>query len=167
MTDVEILPTDALIAIDLWGAAEDVAARLDCGLPAPCRALAWGEHRILWWEPTVWLVRAPRSEREATLEILTAAVGDDGAATDLSGAFTRIRITGEGWRDLLMIGGVFDAEAPSFGMGSVAGTAIHHMPVRLDVVDETIVDAYTPPSYAEALLGHWRRSLVRAAQPAT
>jgi heterotetrameric sarcosine oxidase gamma subunit len=167
VTEVAILPASALIAIDLWGAAADMAARLGRHLPPPCHVLAWGERRILWWEPNVWLVRAARSDLEPTLARLTAAVGGDGAATDLSGAFTRIRITGHGWRDLLMIGGVFDAEAASFGAGCVAGTVIHHLPVRLDVVSETVVDAYTPPSYAQALLGHWRRSLVRAAQPAT
>jgi hypothetical protein len=60
-----------------------------------------------------------------------------------------------------MIGGVFDAESPSFGPGSMAGTVIHHMPVRLDVVSEGAVDAYVPPSYADDLLDHWRRSAAR------
>jgi hypothetical protein len=61
----------------------------------------------------------------------------------------------------MMIGGVFDAESPAFASGCVAGTVIHHLPVRLDVIDAETVDAYIPPSYAAELMGHWQRSIAR------
>ena len=43
----------------------------------------------------------------------------------------------------------------------VAGTVIHHLPVRLDVLASDTVDAYTPPSYAAELSALWARSIAR------
>ena len=161
MIEIAPQPAEALIAIEIWGDAVSAGQRLGTPLPPPCRAVAAGDCRILWLEPNIWLVRAPRIDGDATLAGLTEALGEDGAATDISGALTRLRIEGDGWRDLLMIGGVFDAEAPSFALDCVAGTVIHHIAVRLDGVSERVVDVYVAPSYAEGLLAHWRRSVGR------
>ncbi len=165
--DVQIARPDALIQIEIWGDTAAVGARLTqsmgTALPAPCRSTTAGALRLMWWEPHTWLVRAPRLDREATLDLLAGGLGEDGAATDVSGGFQRLRIEGPLWRDLLMIGAVFDAESQAFTPGCVAGTVIHHLPVRLDVVGDGAVDAYTPPSYGADLLGHWRRSAERLA----
>ena len=161
MIEIALQPPATLIAIEVWGDAASVSQRLGAPLPPPCRAVVAGDRRVLWLEPNTWLVRSPRTEMDATLALLAEALGEDGAASDVSGAFTRLRVEGDGWRDLLMIAGVFDAESPGFGLGCVAGTVIHHIAVRLDVLSETAVDAYVAPSYAEGLLGHWRRSAAR------
>ena len=86
---------------------------------------------------------------------LTTRLGGEGGLTDVSGGFRRIRVQGLRWRELMMIGGVFDAEDEAFAPGCVVGTMIHHLPVRLDVVAIDTVDAYILPSYAEELLHHW------------
>jgi heterotetrameric sarcosine oxidase gamma subunit len=104
--------------------------------------------RVMWWEPKVWLVRGTSTD-------FAEVLAEESAAIDVTGAFSRLRITGPDWRELLMIGGVFDAESPTFGPDCIAGTVIHHLPVRLDVIDAQTVDAYTPPSYAAELAHHW------------
>jgi len=158
---VRLAPREALFQLEIWGAMTAVEDRLQAALPLPCRSRTAGNARILWWEPGTWLVRAPIAEHVASLERLTLVAGGDGAVTDVSSAFTRLHVEGPLWRDLLMIGGVFDAEAPDFGPGCVAGTVIHHLPIRLDVLSDAVVEAYVPPSYAEDLLGHWTRASAR------
>jgi heterotetrameric sarcosine oxidase gamma subunit len=158
---IVVSPPETLLALEIWGDQAVVEHRLGAALPPSCRSATSGSRRLLWWEPGIWILRTTVEDRAALEPLLAPAVGDEGAVTDLSGGFIRIRISGRHWRDLLMIGGVFDAESPSFGPGSIAGTVIHHMPVRLDVVSEGAVDAYVPPSYADDLLDHWRRSAAR------
>ena len=164
-TGVQVEPAASatLLIVEIWGDVAVVEARLRATLPAPGKALAAAGWRALWWEPETWLIR-PAAEADSTVAAgLSAAIGGEGALTDVSGAFRRIVLQGPAWRSLLMIGGVFDAESPSFGPGCVAGTVIHHTPVRLDVLSPTTVEAYVPPSYAEDLLHHWRRSAARLA----
>ncbi len=151
---VEPAAHDALLLVEVWGAPCVVESRLGASLPTPGQALAQTGWRALWWERATWLIRAAAGEE--TLAKLSIAVEGEGAVTDVSGAFRRIVLRGPAWRPLLMIGGVFDAESPNFGPGCVAGTVIHHMPVRIDVLSSTTAEAYVPPSYAEALLHHWR-----------
>jgi heterotetrameric sarcosine oxidase gamma subunit len=154
---VQIAPREALFLLEVWGDAAAVETRLGAPLPAPCRASAIDGGRVIWWEPQTWLARVALADQAAALARLTDALGGDGTVTDVSGAYTRIAVSGPAWRDLMMIGGVFDAESPSFGPGSVAATVIHHLPVRLDVIGETAVEAYVAPSYAGDLLHHWGR----------
>ncbi len=158
---VSIAPREALFLLEIWGEQVAVESRLEATLPLPCRSATAGTARTLWWEPETWLVRAPIAERDANLERLALVAGGDGAVTDISGALTRLRVEGPLWRDLLMIGGVFDAVSPTFGPGCVAGTVIHHLPVRLDVLSDSAIEAYVPPSYAEDLLHHWTRAAAR------
>jgi heterotetrameric sarcosine oxidase gamma subunit len=155
---VQIKPPATLLALEIWGAQAAVERGLGASLPQSCRSADLNGSRWLWWEPGVWLVRGDAERLRSSLE---DAVGDHGAVTNLSGGFVRIGVMGALWRDLLMIGGVFDAESPSFGPGSIAGTVIHHMPVRLDVIGEDAVEAYVPPSYAGDLMHHWTRSAAR------
>ncbi len=172
MTDADVLPAltvrrtepEALFLVETWGCGAAVERRLAAAgiaAPAPCRSASAGDLRLMWWEPNTWLIRAPKPLRDETAVRLTEALAVDGAVTDVSGAFVRVRVEGALWRSLLMIGGVFDAESPSFGPGSVAGTVIHHLPVRLDVIDAGAADAYVPPSYAADLLHHWTAAAAR------
>jgi len=157
---VEPATGEPLLLLEIWGDQSLVESRLGASLPKPGKALAETGSRALWWEPQTWLMRAP-SDASALAGRLSEASEGEGTVTDVSGAFRRIIVHGPEWRSLLMIGGVFDAESPAFGPGCVVGTVIHHMPVRLDVLSPTTVEAYAPPSYVEDLLHHWRASATR------
>ena len=150
-----------LLILEIWGNVSAVERRLSLSLPTPGKAMEVERRRMLWWEPRTWLIRTQATDRQAEIDELGVAAGSDGAVTDVSGGFVRHQLEGYGWRELLMIGAVFDAESPAFAPGSVAGTVIHHMPVRLDVLRETAVEVYVPPSYSNDLHHHWRQAIAR------
>jgi heterotetrameric sarcosine oxidase gamma subunit len=102
-------------------------------------------------EPTVWLV-------EGDVAALPDVLADDGAVTSIGGGIVRVRLSGPGWRTLLMEGGVFDAENPAFAAGCSAATIIEHVNVRLHVVSEDCCDAYVPLSFSTALLAFWNEA---------
>lgn len=154
MTDVTItrLPVSPLHAMEIWGNANDVAKRfqaaLGFALPSMGHSAGNDTRRLIRYEPTVWLV-------EGDASVLMAPLGQDGAITAIGGGIVRVRLSGKGWRQLLMEGGVFDAESPDFAPGRSAATIIDHVAVRLHVVSEDACDAYVPLSFAEALVHFW------------
>lgn len=156
-----------LLRFEIWSDHEAAQGRLakvlGGPLPGICKSADLGAARLIWVEQNTWLVRTSPADGDLTLATLTAALGQDGSATDMSGALRRLRISGPAWRTLLTIGAVFDAENPAFGPGCMAGTLIAHSPVRLDVISEDCVDAYTPPSYAPDLFGFWCEAAERLA----
>ena len=158
--DIAVATADPLHLLEIWGdlaAVFDRAAELGLApFPGACQSSQALGRRLLWWEPKSWLIRSMADATTPSPIGWEAAAGADGALIELTGAFARLRLTGRGWRDLLMIGGVFDAEARSFKTGSVAGTVLFHCPVRIDVVADVIVDVYTPPSYVDDLLDYWK-----------
>jgi heterotetrameric sarcosine oxidase gamma subunit len=158
-------PRHDLLAVEVWTDGAAFAARFaaEFGVPPPPAGQArhLGAGRILWVEPGVWWLRTPPADAAATLVRLTAALADDGAATDISGGFLRQTLTGPAWRALLMLDAVFDAEDPAFAPGHVAATLIAHTPVRLDVIGPDAVDVYMPPSLAGDLLAVWTRATAR------
>ena len=143
---VKRLPAAALIAADVWGDSPAALARIGAALTD-----AWRTTRV---EPTAWWFSGPLPDLDGVLARIVDALGEDGAATDLSGGFERLEVAGPGWRTALMFGGVFDAEDPAFGVGATAGTLLHHTAVRYDVTDADAVRIYVAPSYAEDLLYH-------------
>lgn len=168
MTDVHIDVSmgRALIAFDLWrdvaATRVRIASALGGDLPALNRARDLpGGWRAIRVEPTVWWLSGSPSDLTPCLERLETAIGDDGAAADISGAFVIVILEGQGWRRTLMFGGVFDAESTDFGPGSTAGTLLHHVAVRYDVRGEERVDVHLAPSYADDLLHHLRGPAAR------
>jgi heterotetrameric sarcosine oxidase gamma subunit len=157
-----------LLRFEIWSGHKAAQARLakvlGGTLPGVCKSADLGASRVIWVEQNTWLVRTSPADGDQTLATLTAALGKDGSATDMSGALRRLRISGPGWRTLLTIGSVFDAESPAFAPGSMAGTIVAHSPVRYDVISEDCVDAYTPPSYAPDLFGFWCEAAERLAK---
>ncbi len=139
MTDrdvsVSMEPAGEVIALDLWSGAD---------APDLCGKIA-----LLRVEPRRWWLL---DAREADL---TAMIGARGAWAPIGGGLVRATLTGPGWRSLLMVAGLFDAEDPAFGTGAVAATVIHHVPVRIAVVGETSCDVYCAASYAPTLAGLW------------
>ncbi len=154
-TTARLLPPTALIAFDIWGK-----------LPHPAWSTELQESwRTIRLEPTVWWLTGPVEQAEAMFDRLEAVLGDDGGVTDLTGGFARIAVAGPAWRELLMIGGVFDAESAGFGVGSTAGTLLHHVAVRYDVVSDDEVHILLAPSYADDLLHHLSAAIPRLDAP--
>jgi heterotetrameric sarcosine oxidase gamma subunit len=157
VTDVTISvqPAASLYAFEIWSNALAVAKRFKAalGFELPSMGQSAGKDviRLIRFEPTVWLV-------EGDASILPAILGEDGAITAIGGGTVRVRLSGKGWRTLLMEGGVFDAESPAFGTQCCAATIIDHVAVRLHVVSEEICDAYVPASLSAGLVHFWEQS---------
>lgn len=157
MTNVTIstLPPAPLHVFEIWSNPAAVAKRFKatCGFALPNMGRSGGSDafRLIRYEPTVWLVEGDASP-------LASILSDDGAVTAIGGGIVRMRLTGKGWRTLLMEGGVFDAENPNFAAGCSAATIIDHVNVRLHVVDEMTCDAYVPLSFSEGLMHFWEQA---------
>jgi heterotetrameric sarcosine oxidase gamma subunit len=152
---ISTLPAAPLHVFEIWSNAAAVAKRFEatCGFALPHMGRSGGNDalRLIRFEPTVWLV-------EGDASALSGILSDDGAVTAIGGGTVRIRLSGKGWRTLLMEGGVFDAESPTFAAGCSAATIIDHVNVRLHVVDETTCDAYVPLSFSQGLLHFWEQA---------
>jgi heterotetrameric sarcosine oxidase gamma subunit len=157
VTDVTIstLPAAPLHALEIWSNPSAVAKRFKAatGFALPGIGRSAGSHalRLIRYEPTVWLV-------EGDVSALPAILGDDGAITAIGGGIVRVRLSGKGWRTLLMEGGVFDAENPAFAPGCSAATIIDHVAVRLHVASDGTCDAYVPISYSKGLIHFWEQA---------
>lgn len=152
---ISTLPPAPLHVFEIWSNPAAVAKRFKatCGFSLPNMGRSGGSDalRLIRYEPTVWLV-------EGDASALSSILSDDGALTDIGGGIVRMRLTGKGWRTLLMEGGVFDAENPNFTVGGSAATIIDHVNVRLHVVDEMTCDIYVPLSYSQGLLHFWEQA---------
>ena len=151
MIRIEDLGRAPLHLLELWGnpqaAAKRIAMALGHDLPRAGRA----QGAVLRHAPTTWLV-------EGNVAALRTALGDGGALSAVGGGIKRVRLSGPGWRSLLMEGGLFDAENAAFGPDSVATTLIDHVTVTLRVESEVACLAYVPASHAEDLLHFWNVS---------
>ena len=157
MTEVTITQLTAapLYALEIWGNAPAVASRFEAAtgfaLPHMGRSDGSDTLRLIRYEPTVWLV-------EGDASALSAILGEDGAFTAIGGGITRIRLSGKGWRSLLMEGGMFDAENPEFAPECSAATIIDLVAVRLHVVSEDACDIYVPASFSAGLVHFWEQA---------
>jgi heterotetrameric sarcosine oxidase gamma subunit len=157
VTDVTITPLPAapLHVFEIWSNEAAVAKRFKAAtgfaLPTMGRSAGSDALRLIRYEPTVWLV-------EGDVSALAPILGDDGALTAIGGGIVRVRLSGKGWRTLLMEGGVFDAEGPTFASGCCAATIIDHVAVRLHVVSDDACDAYVPQSYSQGLIRFWEQA---------
>lgn len=157
MTDVSITeqPATPLHVFEIWSNAPAVAARFEAatGFPLPRLGTSGGNTalRLIRYEPTVWLVEGDPAP-------LSAILSEDGSVTAIGGGITRVRLSGNSWRTLLMESGVLDAEAPAFVPGCSAATIIDHVAVRLHVVSEQICDAYVPASFSTSLIDFWHQA---------
>lgn len=155
MTDVSVTPLPAapLHALEIWSNAHAVAKRFKAAtgfaLPAMGRSGGTDALCLIRYEPTVWLVEGDAAD-------LPEVLGDNGAITAIGGGIVRVRLSGHGWRSLLMEGGVFDAETPAFAPGCSAATIIDHVNVRLHVVSDEACDAYVPASFSAGLVHFWK-----------
>ena len=150
-----LLPAAPLHVFEIWSNPAAVAERFKAatGFALPATGTSGGNDtlRLIRFEPTVWLV-------EGDISALSDILADDGALTAIGGGTVRIRLSGAGWRTLLMEGGVFNAEDPAFSAGCSAATIIDHVNVRLHVVSEDVCDAYVPLSFSADLLHFWKEA---------
>ncbi len=149
------LPDAPLHAFEIWSHHAAVAKRFKAasGFALPQTGHSAGSEtlRMIRYEPTVWLVEGDTTDLQ---EIL----GEGGALTAIGGGVVRVRLSGDGWRTLLMEGGVFNAESPDFVPGCSAATIIDHVAVRLHVVSDDICDAYVPRSFSTGLVHFWEQA---------
>ena len=154
MTDVTItlLPAASLHVLEIWSNPAEVARRFEAAtgfaLPPSGRASGGDALRLIRFEPTVWLV-------EGDASALPAILGEDGSLTAIGGGLVRVRLSGPGWRSLLMESGVFDAETSDLAPGCSAATIIDQVNVRLNVESADSCIAYVPLSYAADMIHFW------------
>ena len=154
MTDVTItaLPAAPLHVLEIWSNPLTVLDRFEkafgSSLPPLGSSLHLPDRLLIRYEPTVWLVEG---ETTGLAEILDL----DGSLTAIGGGLVRVRLSGAGWRSLLMEGGVFDAESKTFAAGSSAATVIDHVNVRLLAESDDACLAYVPLSYARDMIHFW------------
>ncbi len=157
VTNVTITPLPAapLHALEIWSNPVTVAKRFEgaTGFTLPRLGTSGGTDALslIRYEPGVWLV-------EGDAAALPAILGEDGAITPIRGGITRVQLSGNGWRTLLMEGGVFDAENPAFSAGCSAATIIDHVNVRLHVVSDDACIAYVPLSFSQGLIHFWKQA---------
>ena len=162
MTEVTIVPLPAALlhTLEIWRNAQALAARFETaiGFPLPLLGSSGGTDklRLIRYEPTVWLVEGDPGP-------LPEILGDDGALTAIGGGIVRVRLSGPGWRALLMDGGMFDAESPGFAPGCSAATIIDHVAVRLHVLSDQACLAYVPTSYSAGLVHFWEQAATTSA----
>jgi heterotetrameric sarcosine oxidase gamma subunit len=154
VTDVAItaLPAAPLHALEIWSNAAEVAKQFAAvtgfALPSTGRSDGSDALRLIRFEPTVWLVEGDPSR-------LPAILGENGAITAIGGGIVRVRLSGPGWRNLLMESSVFDAESPAFAPGCSAATVIDQVNLRLYVESDNACIAYVPLSYAADVIHFW------------
>jgi heterotetrameric sarcosine oxidase gamma subunit len=155
VTDVAItlLPASPLHLLEIWSNPKEVGSRFQAAtgfsLPKMGRSAGTDALRAIRFEPTAWLI-------EGDTGAIANVLAEDGALTAIGGGIARIRVSGPGWRTLLMEGGVFDAESPDFAPGCSAATIIDHVNVRLHVVSHDSCDAYVPASFRAGLMHFWQ-----------
>ena len=154
MTDIAItqLPAAPLNVLEIWSNPLAVTKRFakayGASLPPQGSSLQLPSMQLIRYEPTVWLVEGEIGE-------LAEILGFDGSLTAIGGGLVRVRLSGAGWRSLLMEGGVFDAESADFALGCSAATLIDHVNVRLLVESDDACLAYVPLSYAHDMIHFW------------
>lgn len=129
-----IAPAGDIVALDLWAGTLP-----DLGI------------RTLQVEPRRWWLFGAAGR--------DIDIGDNGALAPIGGGLIRATFTGPGWRALLMISAVFDAENPNFAPGQVAATVIHHVPVWIAPIAADICEVFFAASYATDLVALWTRSI--------
>lgn len=154
MTDLAItaLPAAPLHVLAIWsdpaGVAKRFAKAYGASLPPQGSSLQLPSVQLIRYEPTVWLV-------EGETGGLAKILGSVGSLTAIGGGLVRVRLSGTGWRSLLMEGGVFDAEATDFAPGCSASTVIDHVNVWLLVESDDACLAFVPLSYAHDMIQFW------------
>ena len=131
------------LRVDPAGPGARAAAEL-LGVELPTTASTYaknGDTTVIWQGPDEWLVTGTvlaGSELEARLCEAVAAHG--GAAIDVSGQRTTLRLSGSHCRDVLAKGCALDLHPRAFGEGTAAETTLGQAGVILLAVDGSGAD---------------------------
>jgi sarcosine oxidase, subunit gamma len=122
-------------------AAARASAILGLELPTtPSTCVSNDSLTAIWMGPDEWLITAG-TRSAATLEAeLRAAVGEDGAAIDVSAQRTTLRLSGPDARDLLAKGCSLDLHPTVFRKGAAAQTMLGLAGVVLIALDDAGTD---------------------------
>ena len=138
--------------LEIWSNPLAVLGRFEQAFgsffPVSGSSLQLPDRLLIRFEPTVWVV-------EGEITGLAEVLGSDGSLTAIGGGLVRVRLSGAGWRSLLMEGSVFDAESNDFAPGCSAVTVIDHVNVRLFAESDDACLAYVPLSYAHDMIRFW------------
>lgn len=154
VTEMIVSPAHALLALDLWDAADHAAASDAVGviLPGPGQALALSSGAVLRVGPRRWWLDGTSLDAG----VLAEALHGSGTVTPVEGGWVRVQLAGAGWRDLVMESGLIDAETARFGPGTVAVTMLCHARCVIHVRAALRCEVLVPASYAEHCLEQWR-----------
>jgi sarcosine oxidase subunit gamma len=133
--------------VDLWvapGSPGAAAARQVLGFDLPTTpgtSTGVAATSAIWSGPGEWLVTSRSATGSALEADLRAAVGPyDGAAVDVSGQRTTLRLTGSRIRDVLAKGCSIDLHPRVFHTGSAVQTMLALAGVVLIALDDTGTD---------------------------
>lgn len=130
---------------------------LGLDLPLTAGGVAEAEHcRVLWLGPDHWLAVCNEGEAPAlNVRLQDAFAGLFAAAIELSGARSRLRISGEAAADLLATGCRLDLDPAVFGPGQCLQTPLGNVTAIIHCVDtgepgqpSPAYDVYVPRSMA-------------------
>ena len=136
-----------LAIVNLRGDADDpafragVARALGGALPVrPCTSVTVGEHRLVWVGPDDWFIIGPTGQGRALEAALRKELASTHhAATDVSGGYTVLQLSGRPARDVLAQGCPLDLHSRVFQPGSSAGSLFFQASIWLWQVDEAPV----------------------------
>ncbi|MEM7407263.1 MAG: sarcosine oxidase subunit gamma family protein [Pseudomonadota bacterium] len=112
------------------------------------------EREALWLGPDEWLLSAPAAERDTVAaELHGALVGRFSSLSDVSDAFTRLRVSGRHGRDMLAKGCPLDLHPSVFQAPAVAGTVVAKSQATLVALESGAIEVVVRRSFADYL---WR-----------
>lgn len=127
------------VRVGLPGPGATAAAEV-LGVALPSAASTYAQHgdtAAIWLGPNEWLVTTSSSTGEELESRLREAVGPHGgAAIDVSGQRTTLRLSGSRARDVLAKGCALDLHPKAFGSGSAAQTMLGQAGIVLLAVDD-------------------------------
>jgi sarcosine oxidase subunit gamma len=131
------------LRVDATGPGAQAAAEL-LGVEVPTTASTYaknGDTTVIWLGPDEWLVtRSTLTGLELEARLREAVAPHGGAAVDVSGQRTTLRLSGPHSRDVLAKGCALDLHPRTFGEGTAAETTLGQAGVILLAVDGSGTD---------------------------
>lgn len=117
--------------------ADAVQTALNLSLPGPCRFGRDGPRRLVWVGRDDWFfIGVPGSEAQVVAELHAAAQTTHCAATDVSGGYSLVTLSGPQAKEILSAGCPLDLRTGSFDPGSAAGSVYFKAAIRLWMLDD-------------------------------
>jgi sarcosine oxidase subunit gamma len=116
--------------------SDGVQSVLGLALPGAGTFSQQGAQRLIWVGPDDWFsVSLPGTEKELLPGLSRLAAQTHCAATDVSGGYTLVTLSGPSARDILSAGCPLDLRADRFQPGAAAGSVFFKAAIRLWMTD--------------------------------